>query len=367
MKWLAGALLAVVVLLQYRLWLSGDGVRELARLSEAVAQQKSENAEAVARNQQLVAEVADLKSGMTAIEERARSELGMIGRNETFYQVVPVRPRIVVAGASCRTHTDRRALIPRVSRKLRVPCATSSSSRPQAAAGDFLPPFPSSTRHSAASTVIEHALEPFEAGSGLRRHRGRDLRPRIRFGPDVAARRSRASRSPSPVASNARNRCAMHCECWRRRRATKTGSWCTTLPGPVSVPRIWRVSSASLCRDAVGGSVSRPAGGHPEARHGSRRPAVESTTRSRAGCGVPRHRRCSDSAILRSALDAALARDGFPRMKRRRSNGRVTIRDSSQAVRITSRSRRRTILRSPPPYSSCARRRRSSDANRFRI
>jgi cell division protein FtsB len=93
MKWLAGVLLSVVVLLQYRLWLSDDGMRELYRLSAAVESQKSENSELVERNQQLVAEVQDLKSGMTAIEERARSELGMIGRNETFYQVVPVRPR----------------------------------------------------------------------------------------------------------------------------------------------------------------------------------------------------------------------------------------------------------------------------------
>ena len=94
MKWLACALLGVILVLQYRLWFSGDGVRELTRLSEAVEHQKADNAEAAARNQQLVAEVADLKAGMTAIEERARSELGMIGRNETFYQVVPARPRI---------------------------------------------------------------------------------------------------------------------------------------------------------------------------------------------------------------------------------------------------------------------------------
>ena len=93
MKWLAGALLSVVLLLQYRLWLSNDGVRELARLSEAVEHQKSENTELEDRNEQLVAEVADLKAGMAAIEERARSELGMIGRNETFFQVVPTRPR----------------------------------------------------------------------------------------------------------------------------------------------------------------------------------------------------------------------------------------------------------------------------------
>jgi len=92
MKWLGAALLVVVVGLQYRLWLSGDGVRELARLSDAVERQKAENEELVARNQQMIAEVADLKAGMVAIEERARSELGMIGRNETFFQVVPARP-----------------------------------------------------------------------------------------------------------------------------------------------------------------------------------------------------------------------------------------------------------------------------------
>jgi len=93
MKWFAGILLVFVLGLQYRLWMSGDGVRELARLSEAVDRQKAENDELAARNQQMVAEVTDLKAGMAAIEERARSELGMIGRNETFYQVVPARPK----------------------------------------------------------------------------------------------------------------------------------------------------------------------------------------------------------------------------------------------------------------------------------
>src|SRR3954463_7048824 len=91
MKWLAVGLLTVVLALQYRLWMSEDGVRELARLDAAVERQKAENEELEARNEQLVAEVADLKAGMAAIEERARSELGMIGRNETFYQVVPGR------------------------------------------------------------------------------------------------------------------------------------------------------------------------------------------------------------------------------------------------------------------------------------
>jgi cell division protein FtsB len=109
MKWLAGALVSVVLLLQYRLWLSNDGVRELSRLDEAVERQTAENSELEERNEQLVAEVADLKAGMAAIEERARSELGMIGRNETFYQVVPNRPRTALpTKAETRTQTAAR-------------------------------------------------------------------------------------------------------------------------------------------------------------------------------------------------------------------------------------------------------------------
>ena len=84
-------------------------MHELTRLSEAVERQKADNAEAVERNKQLIAEVADLKAGMAAIEERARSELGMIGRNETFYQVVPVRPRTALpARPAARTQTAAR-------------------------------------------------------------------------------------------------------------------------------------------------------------------------------------------------------------------------------------------------------------------
>jgi cell division protein FtsB len=91
MKWLAAVLAVVVLLLQYRVWLSEDGLREVARLRGAVAAQSSANEQLAERNQQLAAEVRDLKTGMDALEERARSELGMIARNETFYQVVAPR------------------------------------------------------------------------------------------------------------------------------------------------------------------------------------------------------------------------------------------------------------------------------------
>jgi cell division protein FtsB len=77
-----------LVLLQYRLWVSDRGMREIWRLDQAVEAQKAANGEQRERNRQLLAEVTDLKVGLAALEERARSELGMVGNNETFYQIV---------------------------------------------------------------------------------------------------------------------------------------------------------------------------------------------------------------------------------------------------------------------------------------
>jgi cell division protein FtsB len=92
MKWLTAALTVVVILLQFRIWVSDHGVRQVDRLKRAVAQQQAEDEQLAERNRQLAAEVRDLKTGTAALEERARSDLGMITRNETFYQVVPARP-----------------------------------------------------------------------------------------------------------------------------------------------------------------------------------------------------------------------------------------------------------------------------------
>src|ERR1700757_872825 len=92
MKWLAASLLAALLVLQYRLWMSNDGEREVWRLDAAVSAQKAENALLAERNRQLAAEVHDLKQGYAALEERARTDLGMVAGNETFYQVVPQKP-----------------------------------------------------------------------------------------------------------------------------------------------------------------------------------------------------------------------------------------------------------------------------------
>jgi cell division protein FtsB len=84
-------LLAIAGLgLQAELWLSDDGYRKTIKLREAVAEQSELNESLRARNAALDAEVINLKQGHDAAEERARTDLGMIGKNETFYQVVPV-------------------------------------------------------------------------------------------------------------------------------------------------------------------------------------------------------------------------------------------------------------------------------------
>ncbi len=76
--------------LQAKLWLSDDGYRKTMNLRSAVAEQRTLNEELRARNAALDAEVLNLKQGQDAAEERARTDLGMIGESETFYQVVPV-------------------------------------------------------------------------------------------------------------------------------------------------------------------------------------------------------------------------------------------------------------------------------------
>lgn len=82
------ALVALLAWLQYRLWLGSGGRQAVAGLRAEVEQQARQNEGLRERNAALAAEVADLKSGEAAIEERARAELGMIRPGEVFYRVV---------------------------------------------------------------------------------------------------------------------------------------------------------------------------------------------------------------------------------------------------------------------------------------
>ncbi len=93
MRGLAFALVALIALIQYPLWFGRGGWRNVQQLEQEVKAQQAENARLSARNAALEAEVYDLKHGSSAIEERARSELGMIKRGETFYQIVEAPPQ----------------------------------------------------------------------------------------------------------------------------------------------------------------------------------------------------------------------------------------------------------------------------------
>ena len=89
-RWLIILLALAGLGLQAELWFSDDGYRKTLKLRNAVAEQRDINESLQARNAALDAEVINLKQGHDAAEERARTDLGMIGREETFYQVVPV-------------------------------------------------------------------------------------------------------------------------------------------------------------------------------------------------------------------------------------------------------------------------------------
>ena len=88
MRWLTLILIALIAALQYPLWLGKGSWLRVWKVDHEASQQKEINQKLRARNASLDAEVRDLKQGYEAIEERARSELGMIKRDEFFFQVL---------------------------------------------------------------------------------------------------------------------------------------------------------------------------------------------------------------------------------------------------------------------------------------
>jgi cell division protein FtsB len=100
MRWIQLALIIAILAMQGQLWLTDEGFRKTRELRQAVALQEEQNLDLKDRNFALDAEVVNLKQGRDAAEERARTDLGMIGRNETFYQVVPSTGTRLVAEAT---------------------------------------------------------------------------------------------------------------------------------------------------------------------------------------------------------------------------------------------------------------------------
>jgi len=88
MRVLITILIVLLLLLQFRLWFGEGSQQEVWQMKKAIAEQEAQNEELRSRNKALEAEVQNLKKGLEAIEERARSELGMIKEGETFYRVI---------------------------------------------------------------------------------------------------------------------------------------------------------------------------------------------------------------------------------------------------------------------------------------
>lgn len=87
MKWLWVISLALLVALQYRLWVGEGSLAHVAQLKQEIAEQQRENEKLLERNRVLTAEVIELKQGLETIEERARHELGMVKEGETLFQL----------------------------------------------------------------------------------------------------------------------------------------------------------------------------------------------------------------------------------------------------------------------------------------
>jgi cell division protein FtsB len=88
MRPLAIILLLIILVLQYQLWFGEGSLVKVWQLRREIATQQAQNQSLKERNDALAGEVRDLKQGVEAVEERARTELGMIKDGETFYQVV---------------------------------------------------------------------------------------------------------------------------------------------------------------------------------------------------------------------------------------------------------------------------------------
>lgn len=89
MRWLALIFFAAIVALQYPMWFGKGGWLAARDLDRQLAMQRDANEKLKARNDALDADVRDLKTGSEAIEERARSELGMVRQDEVFFQLQP--------------------------------------------------------------------------------------------------------------------------------------------------------------------------------------------------------------------------------------------------------------------------------------
>jgi cell division protein FtsB len=92
MKFITIILIFLLLLLQINIWFKDDGYPRITELKLLIQDQKKENSAMATRNTQLREEVEDLKKGDAAIEERARTDIGMIKEGEEFYLITQPKP-----------------------------------------------------------------------------------------------------------------------------------------------------------------------------------------------------------------------------------------------------------------------------------
>lgn len=88
MKWMLITLVILFLALQYRLWVSEGSLADVTRLEREIKVQQADNDRLRERNRILDVEVKDLKSGLDSVEERARNDIGMIKKDETFFMII---------------------------------------------------------------------------------------------------------------------------------------------------------------------------------------------------------------------------------------------------------------------------------------
>ena len=88
MRWIVVLLSVIALGLQYRLWIGPGSWADIAALQRQLGEQQQQNQRLIERNQLLEADIRDLKVGTQGVEEQARSDLALIGQNETFYMLV---------------------------------------------------------------------------------------------------------------------------------------------------------------------------------------------------------------------------------------------------------------------------------------
>jgi cell division protein FtsB len=88
-KWIAILLIALLAALQFRLWLGKNSISDYQKMRSQIIDLDKQNANLAQRNSLLKADIKDLQLGIDSMEERARNELGLIKKGETFYRILP--------------------------------------------------------------------------------------------------------------------------------------------------------------------------------------------------------------------------------------------------------------------------------------